>query len=257
VTIIISVVSDHGLIQASDSNVTRSSSPDAYSGKKVFRLEFSEGAVALAGTYRAWEESMDTWMPSCISDYASTESPTQEGFANYLIGRLKTDLTTPERKMATMFQIVGYVSDDDGVHPGLHFVRNWSTINPSTGAYEGIQPTFHVSEDFWNRDYPNDRAAGQLRLGWYRSYFNGTPDGRIAFYEFMQRFERFLGEVWSQQPTWKFRPPQSLDEFTSIVELQIRTVGTLYRMSDYDAPFIGGDPQIETIPPPTGAVRLT
>jgi hypothetical protein len=107
--------------------------------------------------------------------------------------------------MATMFQIVGYVSDDDGVHPGLHFVRNWSTINPSTGAYEGIQPTFHVSEDFWNRDYPNDRAAGQLRLGWYRSYFNGA----------------------------------------------------LYRMSDYDAPFIGGDPQIETIPPPTGAVRLT
>jgi hypothetical protein len=98
VTIIISVVSDHGLIEASDSNVTRSSSPDAYSGKRVFRLEFSEGAVALAGTYRAWEESMDTWMPSCISDYASTESPTQEGFANYLIGRLKTDLTTPERR---------------------------------------------------------------------------------------------------------------------------------------------------------------
>jgi hypothetical protein len=67
---------------------------------------------------------------------------------------------------------------------------------------------------------------------------------------------RFLGDVWSQQPTWKFRPPQSLAELASIVELQIRTIGTLYGMSDYAAPFIGGPPQIETIPPPTGAVRL-
>ena len=46
------------------------------------------------------------------------------------------------------------------------------------------------------------------------------------------------------------------DELASIVKLQIRTIGTLYGMSDYDAPFIGGDPQLHTIAPPPGAARL-
>jgi hypothetical protein len=257
VTIINSLVSDHGLIQASDSNVTRPNSPDAYSGQKVFPLGFTDGALALAGTYRVWEERMDTWMPSCIGDHAaSAGSPTQEGFANYLIGRLNADLTSGERGMATLIQIVGYVSDEDGVHPALHFVRNCFSINPLTGAYEDIRPTFKVREDFWTRDHPDDRAARLLGPDRYRSYFNGTPDGRIAFYNFGRLFQSFLGDVW-QQPMWKFRPPQSLDELASIVELQIRTIGTLYGMSDYDAPFIGGDPQIVTIPPPPGAVRLT
>jgi hypothetical protein len=116
------------------------------------------------------------------------------------------------------------------------------SINPSTGAYEDIRPTFKVTEYFWKRDYRADKKAGAVGPGWYRSYFNGTPDGRIAFYHFGELFMGFLGDVWSQQPTWKFRPPQSLAELASIVELQIRTIGTLYGMSDYDAPFIGGPP---------------
>ena len=145
-TIIISIVSDHGLIQASDSNVTRPGSSMASSDRKVFPLGFTDGALALAGTYEAWNERMDTWMPSCISDYASTDSPTQEGFAYYLKDRLNAGLTRPQRDMATMIQIVGYVSDDDGVHPALHFVRNFSSINTSTGAYEDRRPTFEVSQ---------------------------------------------------------------------------------------------------------------
>ena len=163
---------------------------------------------------------MDTWMPSCIEEYASTDSPTQEGFANHLKERLNKDLTGSQRTFATIIQIVGYVSDDDGVHPALHVVRNDSSINPSTGAYEGIRPTFEVSEDFWKRDYPADKTAGRLGPGWYRSYFNGTPEGRIAFRHFGELFTDFLRDVW-RQPNWKFRPPQSLDELASIVELGI------------------------------------
>ncbi len=92
-TIINSIVSDHGLIQASDSNLTGPGSPYASPGKKVFRLDFTEGALGLAGTYSVGTQLMDTWMPSCISAYASTDSPTQEGFAYYLKERLETDLT--------------------------------------------------------------------------------------------------------------------------------------------------------------------
>ncbi len=135
-TIINSIVSDHGLIQASDSNVTRPGSSDASSDPKVFPLGFTDGALALAGTYEVWNQRMDRWMPSCIRDYAaSTDSPTQEGFAYYLKERLNTDLTSSQRRTATIIQIVGYVSDDDGVHPALHVVRNDSSINERTGAY--------------------------------------------------------------------------------------------------------------------------
>ena len=93
VTIIISIVSDHGLIQASDSNVTWSDSSEAFSGPKVFPLGFTT-ALALAGTYEAGDQRMDTWMASCIEEYASTDSPTQEGFVYYLKERLETDLTS-------------------------------------------------------------------------------------------------------------------------------------------------------------------
>ena len=254
-TIIISIVSDHGLIQASDSNVTRPGSSEASSAPKVFPLGFTDGALALAGTYMAGDQRMDTWMPSCIAEYASTDSPTQEGFAHFLKQRLETDLTDSQARMPTLIQIVGYVNDDDGVHPALHFVRNAWSINTSTGAYEDIRRTFKVTEDFWKQDYQNEKNAGRLGPGWYRSYFNGTPHGRIAFHHFGQLFQDFLSAVWSQ-PNWKFRPPQSLDELASIVKLQIRTIGTLYGMSDYDAPFIGGDPQLHTIAPPPGAARL-
>jgi hypothetical protein len=104
VTIIISIVSDHGLIQASDSNLTRSGSSVASPGPKVFPLGFTNGALALAGTYSVGTgtQTMETWMPSCISDYTSTNSPTQEGFANYLKERLNTDLTSSQKTFATM-----------------------------------------------------------------------------------------------------------------------------------------------------------
>jgi hypothetical protein len=107
-----------------------------------------------------------------------------------------------------MIQMVGYVSDSDGVHPAMHFVRNTLSLNRSTGAYEGIVP-FFVSEDFWSRDYPADPPELLVGPGRYWTYFNGTPDGRIAYYAYMQRFDRFVRDIW-RQPGWKFREPRSL-----------------------------------------------
>jgi len=41
-----------------------------------------------------------------------------------------------------------------------------------------------------------------------------------------------------------------------MIDIQIRTIGMLYGMSDYHAPLVGGKPQICKIRPPRGAVRL-
>ena len=161
-TIITSIVSHHGLIQASDSNVTRSDSSQASSDPKVFPLGFSSGALALAGTYRTRDRRMDSWMPSCIDTYAQTESPTQGGFAQYLKLRLESELTDAQKAMPTLIHIVGYEDGVDGKHPSLHFVRNAWGINASTGAYEDIRPEFQVTEDFWSRDCPADLNAGSI-----------------------------------------------------------------------------------------------
>ena len=255
-TIITSIVSPLGIIAASDSNVTRTDNDKASSDPKVFPLGFTNGALALCGSYRTGNnERMDTWMPACIESYARTDSPTQAGFAEHLKLRLESDLSDAQKTGANLYQIVGYVEDDDGIHPALHFVRNAWSMNTATGAYEDIRPEFQVSEDFWQRDYPKDRQEGLVNPHWSRRYFNGTPDGRIAFAYFGESVRQFLQAVWLQ-PSWKFRPPETLGELASLVELQIRAIGTLYEVSDYRAPFIGGDPQIYPISTPTGAVIL-
>jgi hypothetical protein len=254
-TLITTIVSNYGLIQASDSNITRSDSAEPRSGPKVFHLGFTDAALALAGTYEVGSQGMDTWMPSCISDYAATSQPSLEGFAHYLSDRLEEELNDRQRAGVTLIHIVGYVSHEVGAHPEFYFVRNAGAINRQTGAYDDIGGTFQVDEHFWTRDHNRPDARAAFDAGGYWSYFNGMPDGRIAFAQFGQIFGAFLQTVWNH-PSWKFRPPQSLDELASLVALQIRTVGTLYGMSDYRAPFIGGEPQIERITPPDGALPL-
>lgn len=253
-TLITTIISNFGLIQASDSNVTRADSSQATTDPKVFPLATLPAALALAGTYRVGSERMDTWMPRCISSYEEEEEPTVEGFAYYLKERLDHELTEGQALMPTLIHVVGYVSDGDGSHPVMYFVRNVERINEETGAYEGISRTFHVREDFWRRDHP----AGQLRglhPDRYQTYFNGTPDGRIAFVHFANVFRSFLDEVW-QYPTWKFRRPKSLDDLATIADLQIRAIGALYVVSDYEVPSIGGEPQICKIPAPPDAVGI-
>jgi hypothetical protein len=255
-TLILSVVSNLGLVQASDSNVTTFGSSSVRSDPKVFDLDFAIGALALAGTYRVGGHRMDTWMPGCIADYAhdAGQCATLDGFSRFLQERLEHGLTASEATIPTLIHIVGYVNEPDGTpHPELHFIRNVGGISELTGEYQDITPTFTVSEDFWERDYLSDH--GNLPPGGYRSYFNGTPHGRIAFHQFARHFRSYLQSIW-EKPEWDFRGPETLGELAALVELQIRTIGTLYQMSDYPAPYIGGEPQVITLPRPPGSVEI-
>jgi len=256
VTLIISIISNYGILQASDSNVTRSDSTDVRSDPKVFRLPFADAALGLAGSYRVGRKRIDSWMPECIDKYQmEDDSPSLPGFAEYLRLCLDAEMTDIQRSVPTLIHIAGYLTDESGTHPVLYFVRNAGSINERTGAYEDIAYNFQVSEDFWKRDYQSDLEEGIVDHDRYRTYFNGTPDGRIAFYYFGQIFDGFLRSVWNH-PTWNFRAPRSLAELAAIIDLEIRTIGTLYRVSDYPAPLVGGEPQIAEIVPPTEATPL-
>lgn len=249
-TLIATIICNHGIIQASDSNLTGSSG-SVGTGPKVFRLGFSNGALALAGAYTVGTERMDNWLPACIASYSASAAPSLSGFANHLASQLESS-STPDKPR--LFHIAGYVQDTSGIHPEFYFVRNIQSINAKTGAYEGVTSNYQVTEDFWARDYPQT-PVGTFASGGSQRYFNGFPSGRIAYLGAMQKLQEFYEQVWNE-PSWKFRRPASLDELAAFVQLELETINTLFTSSDYPSPYIGGVIQIEKIPAPSGAISL-
>jgi hypothetical protein len=242
VTLIVTSIGKFGLLQAADSNVTNFDNNTVREAPKVFELGFSSAALAIAGSYRIGARSMEEWVPSCVADYLDEDSDASlESFAHYLARRLTEGMTPGQRALPTLVHIVGFTGDGARKHPEMWFVRNPETINPGNGHYENMRDEFFVSEDYWSRDYPRNRAAIDAGMEW--NYFNGTPDGLGSFIRFGPMFQSFLQQVWAQ-PGWHFRPPTNLREEAALVELKIRVVGTLFQSSDYSAPSVGGPPQI-------------
>ncbi len=86
-------------------------------------------------------------------------------------------------------------------------------------------------------------------------YINGYPDGRIGYLALTKHFGEFLQAIWSE-PQWRFRAPATLAESALLVDLQLRAIGTLFQISDYLAPYIGGDIQMERLSAPPDCVTL-
>ena len=253
-TLIVTVISNWGIIQAADSNLSTDSGA-AGVGTKVFHLGFTGAALAIAGTYSVGGQTMELWMPACIDAYAGSDQPTLAGFADYLGHRLGDEATNEERSSGSLIHIAGYVVQDSAAHPEFFFVRNIEHINGQTGEYVGRSPDYDVTEDFWNRDYLQGATREALASGGHQCYFNGYPPGRIAYLGLSAELHKFFEQVW-HHPDWHFRQPRSVDELASIVDLEIRAIGTMFACSDYPAPYIGGKPQIVRIPPPPDAVAL-
>jgi hypothetical protein len=254
-TLISTVISNLGIIQASDSNLT-SERKSAGTGRKVFRLGFAHGALSIAGSYSVDSRSMEVWMPNCIQAYRTMHGPTLEGFADYLRQRFNSEMTADERRNGALIHVAGYATDSVGEkHPEMWFVRNFDRIDESTGEYCESNDQFEVTEDFWNRDYLTRATQSAVRAGGSQRYFNGFPPGRMAFLGMTQLLGAFFQQVWDH-PNWQFRPPQTLDELASFVKLEMYSVATIFGSSDYSAPFIGGAIQLVKIAPPAGTVAL-
>jgi hypothetical protein len=252
-TLIVTVISDFGIIQASDSHLTTADGRLLEPAAKVFNLDFAHGALAYFGRYGVDGRPIDRWMHDCIRDYGETNDPTIEGFARHLQTRLEREVSDDERQEGMMVQIAGYTEADGARHPEMWFVRNLDM--ESTGEYSdgGV---FKISEDFWGRDYPKwlgAKPTGADPVQQY--YFNGYSEGRIAYYALSQTFRSFYQQVWNH-PGWHFRPPQTLEQLASFVRLEISSVVTIFGSSDYPTPPIGGEVQLEAFAPPTGAITL-
>lgn len=252
-TLILTHLSKFGIIHASDSNLTSDANAPVGQGQKVFKVPFPNAGLSIAGAYSVAGKPMDAWMTGFIGSQASDGVGSISTFAQELKNRLEAEMGSDEKQSGSMVHVAGYVEKDGFQHPEFYFVRNVYGIRESTGEYFDVRDQFAISEDFWNRDCPKSNAMAAFQSGAYQIYINGFASGRVGYVMLQDRMNSFFKEIWDQ-PQWRFRPPHSLAETVLFVKLYMNVVETLFQVSDYSAPFIGGGCQIHEIPQPTNTV---
>jgi len=248
-TLILTYISSLGIIHASDGNLTAADGSCAGEAAKVFPIRFLKAGLTIAGSYGVGGHSMGQWIDSFVRGQEQAGCRSLNAFSSALAGTLETQMTQPQKAEGSMVQVAGYVQDSVGWHPEFWFIRNVYRMDPKTGEYSDIRDTFQISEDFWARDWTQKNLAPFFQQGGHQVYINGFTSGRISYIILESDMASFFEHVWSNR-AWKFRRPASLQEIALIVDLYIRTIGVLFSMSDYSAPFIGGTPQVYAIPRP-------
>jgi hypothetical protein len=248
-TLILTQISSHGIIHATDSNLTKAGGSPAGEARKLFELPFLDAGLTVAGSYSVGGERMDDWLNNFVQGQKQANCSSLEQFATTLSQTLEKQMNREETKRGSMIHIAGYVRDADGSHPEFWFVRNIHSMDMRTGEYGVPTDTFQVAEDLWNRDWQRFDLGALFQQGGFQLYINGYTSGRISYRILQDYMAAFFTQIW-QNPAWRFRRPTSLEESRLIVDLYIRAVGVLFQVSDYGAPVIGGSPQTYAIAAP-------
>jgi hypothetical protein len=253
-SLILTHLNRFGIIHASDSNLTSGGTAPAGQAKKTFPVTYLNAGLTVAGAYTVGEKKMDEWMQDFIATQRVSGIKSLKVFASLLGAALEDEMHPDEKKCGSMVHIAGYVKESGRVHPEFYFVRNIHQMDPITGGYLDCRDQFLVSEDFWTRDCPKGNLISAFHSsGVAQIYINGYPPGRVAYLGVMQQLTIVFSQIWSK-PEWQFRPPRSLAEMASFVRIYMSTIGTLFEVSDYPAPYIGGKIQICKIPCPRNTV---
>ncbi len=248
-TLILTHLSRFGIIHASDSNLTSDGNRSAGQGQKTFKVDYLDAGLTVAGAYSVGGTAMDVWMTKFISSQTTGGARSLSEFAEALRTKLEAQMLPKEKQDGSMVHIAGYVESGGLQHPEFYYIRNVYGIDAGTGGYFDIRDQFVVSEDFWTRDCPRSNAMAVFQSGAYQIYVNGFSSGRIGYFILQDRMNSFFDTIW-EQANWKFRPPRSLAETVRFVKLYMSIIEALFEVSDYPAPFIGGDCQIHEIPQP-------
>jgi hypothetical protein len=247
-TLILTSISKNGIVFASDRALTYASGDSAGEGLKTFPVKFLNAGLSLAGSYQVFNMDMDKWMPKFIEEEEKLGVTTLKEFASDLGAALEGEF---DDDGGCLIHICGYVKEKNSAHPEFWFVRNYQHIRPISGQYCGRSNRFWVSEDFWERDCPDIRELEDYKTGKYiyHQYINGEPSGRIAYNVLSQQLRQFLNYIWSN-PGWGFREPKTIEEEATYVKMYMKIICSLFTMSNYIDPPIGGEPDILFIKAP-------
>lgn len=242
-TLIITQISKHGIIHASDSNLSDANGKTVGTGQKCFSIPHLNAGLTLAGSFDVGTQRMDKWMNDFIKN---TKSTTLESFAEELRSTLQSSMTKEQKSGGSLIHIAGYEKNGGKSHPEFWFVRNVFNMDSQTGEYSDFRDEFIKSEDFWGRDNLTGNWFYQFQFynDLYQLYINGFTPGRIGYNIVQNQLANFYRSLWSNK-SWKFRPPNNIDEAKLLVENYFRLIKTVFLISDYPGQLIGGNIQIE------------
>ncbi len=252
-TLILTQINKFGIIHASDSNLTTNGGSQAGQAQKTFPIGFLKSALTLAGCYSVGGINMDKWMTAFIQDQERKQVASLMDFAYALKQQIEKEMLPEEKAIGSMLHMSGYVEKNGEFHPEFWFLRNIHAIDDTTGEYNDIDDRFELTEDFWSRDCPKTNMMVTFENGGYQFYINGFTSGRIGFVVLQPIMNDFFNSVWSH-PSWQFRPPKSIEETEALIKIYMEIINTLFLLSDYSAPLIGGAIQTHVICRPSNTV---
>ena len=249
-TLIATAISKYGIIHAADSRLTTYPS-HVTAGPRVFALGFASAAVSVTGGYEVDGLPLDGWMVKAVDDYRLTaELPTLSGFAECLRERLSPQSQPRHRRM---IHVAGYSNDGHQAHPEHYFVRN---VRQKTrdGRYGRPGGRFHVTEEFWTRDYLDRDTRETIASGGAHIYLNGYPAERIAYMLLNQRIHGFYQEIWASSS--RYRRPRSLIELARFIELSLDATATFLGVGDHADGRMTSPLEVKLIAPPVNVANL-
>ncbi|MGD0756201.1 MAG: hypothetical protein ABR927_14200 [Bacteroidales bacterium] len=248
-TLIVTQISKHGIIHATDSNLSDQSGNTVGNGKKCFAIPKLNAGLTVAGSFEVGTSRMDKWMDDFI---LKSTSNSLENFAEGLRSALEKEMSD-EQKSESLIHIAGYVKNGEKYHPEFWFVRNIYQLDLKTGEYSDVRKEFIKSEDFWTRDNLKDNgnlfSKFQANDSMYQIYINGFSPGRIGYNIIQNHLTQFFSNLWLNK-NWKFRAPKNIDEAKLLVENYFGLINIIFILSDYPGQLIGGDIQTEIIKQP-------
>ncbi len=246
-SLIITYISKHGIVHASDSNLTNKT--DTTEGKKTFDIPYLKAGLTYSGDYHIDGKTADAFISEFITEQKNNPDITIKLFASELMDRIQRNIRQEEIKGGIIIHIAGFIEINSLSYPTFYHISNVGL--QEDGNYSKPVAEFHSSEDFLERDCPKYNLLKIFHVDdrIYQIYVNGYPPGRISYMALRHVLHSALSLIWSN-PAWKFRPPCDIEESKAFVELYMRFMNILFQSSDFNLKYIGGPPQVLAIASP-------
>jgi len=250
-SIIVTHISQHGIIHAADSNLTDQNGKNVGTAQKLFTIPHLTSALTVAGNYSVGGTAMDEFMKLAIS---ADNSESLNKFVDSLSKVINNTATNDEKQIGYFIHIAGYSDSGHIIHPEFYHITNYK-IDPQFGNYLVPDTTLGYSEDFWSKN-SSTTLSSLFSGGKGFIYCNGYPSGRQAYFALLQKMSEYRSAVWSKT-SWKFRAPQNVEEEAAYLKNDMEQINLLFLYSNYSVPYIGGEIEVCTIPAPNKSVEQT
>ena len=240
-SIIVTHISQNGIIHAADSNLTDQNGKNVGTAQKLFEIPRLSSALTFAGNYSVGGTTMDEFMKDVIS---ADNSESLYKFVDNLSKVINNTATDDEKKIGYFIHIAGYSVSGHFIHPEFYHITNYK-IDPQFGNYIVPDTTLRYSEDFWNKHSPTTLSSLFFGGKGFISC-NGYPSGRQAYFALLQKMSEYRSMVWSEN-SWDFRAPQNVEEEAAYLKKDMEQINLLFLYSNYSAPYIGGEIEVCTI----------